>query len=196
MTRKIPFDGIESSAHPSIGVTEPIMPFKSSLSDSQREAVLGELSGLRKFCYSLTGAAADADDLLQITVERILKKGMPEDAHPAKWAYRVCKNAWIDEIRSREVRQRYPQQVAHDEFDSAPSAEQMASGERQISDVAAALEQLPDEQRMTLTLVAIDGKTYAEAAEILEVPVGTVMSRIARARKNLEGILGSKGLET
>jgi len=60
-----------------------------SLGDSQREALLSELGGLRKFCYSLTGNAADADDLLQITVERLLDKGMPEDAHPAKWAYRV-----------------------------------------------------------------------------------------------------------
>jgi RNA polymerase sigma-70 factor (ECF subfamily) len=51
--------------------------------------------------------------------------------------------------------------------------------------VSAALERLPEEQRLALALVAIDGKTYAEAAEILEVPVGTIMSRIARARRNL-----------
>lgn len=161
------------------------MPNKPPLSDSQREAVLAELSGLRKFCYSLTGSPHDADDLLQVTVERILDKGMPADAHPAKWAYRVCKNAWIDELRSREVRQRYPQAIGDGQYETAPSAEATASGERQISDVAAALDQLPEEQRLALTLVAVDGKSYAEAADILEVPVGTIMSRIARARKNL-----------
>ena len=166
-----------------------------SLSDLQRELLLAELGGLRKFCLSLTGSAADADDLLQITVERILDKGMPADAHVAKWAYRVCKNAWIDELRSREVRQRYPQSVASSEGDHSPSAELLASGERQVEAVAAALEQLPVEQRLSLSLVAIEGKTYAEAAEILEVPVGTIMSRIARARKQLMGIYGTENDE-
>jgi RNA polymerase sigma factor (sigma-70 family) len=156
----------------------------SSLSDLQREALLAELGGLRKFCLSLTGKAADADDLLQTTVERVLKKGMPDDAHPAKWAYRVCKNAWIDELRSRNVRQKYPQLVV-DNSEVAPSAEQVADKEIELVAVSAALDNLSAEQRLALTLVAIEGKTYAEAAEILEVPVGTIMSRIARARKQL-----------
>ena len=155
-----------------------------TLGDSQREALLAELGGLRKFCYSLTGNAADADDLLQLTVERLLEKGMPEDAHPAKWAYRVCKNAWIDELRSRDVRQRYPLQAV-ESGETTLSAEQVASSEREIATVSAMLDQLPQEQRLALTLVAVDGKTYAEAAEILEVPMGTIMSRIARARRNL-----------
>ena len=165
-----------------------------SLGDSQREALLSELGGLRKFCYSLTGNAADADDLLQITVERLLEKGMPEDAHPAKWAYRVCKNAWIDELRSRDVRQRYPQQVA-DLDNTALSAEHVANSEREIATVSAMLDQLPQEQRLALTLVAVDGKTYAEAAEILDVPIGTIMSRIARARKHLTELYGSADQE-
>jgi RNA polymerase sigma factor (sigma-70 family) len=155
-----------------------------ALSDSQREVLLTELGGLRKFCFSLTGNPADADDLLQMTVERVLEKGMPEDAHVAKWAYRVCKNAWIDELRFRMVRQKYVQ-VGGEQWDEAPSAERIASGERQIETVSSALGQLPVEQRLALTLVAIEGKTYSEAAEILEVPIGTIMSRIARARKQL-----------
>ena len=150
------------------------------------------LGGLRKFCYSLTGNPADADDLLQSTVERILDKGMPEDADASKWAYRVCRNAWIDEVRARDVRQRYP--AGHpEEIDYEPSAEQQASEEREIAAVSAALEQLPEEQRLALTLVAVEGKSYAEAAEILEVPTGTIMSRIARARKNLAKIWAEQG---
>ena len=158
-----------------------------SLSELQREALLAELGGLRKFCLSLTGSAADADDLLQTTVEKVLEKGMPEDAHPAKWAYRICKNAWIDELRSREVRHRYPQTMGQ-EHEVAPSAEHIASGERQMSAVSNALDKLPEDQRLALTLVAVEGKTYAEAAEILEVPLGTIMSRVARARQNLMDI--------
>jgi RNA polymerase sigma-70 factor (ECF subfamily) len=155
----------------------------SALSDSQREALMAELSGLRRFCYSLTGNAADADDLLQATVEKLLQKGMPEDAHAGKWSYRVCKNVWIDELRSRDVRQRYP--ASQVDEDVSHSTEDVAEGEREIAAVSVALEQLPAEQRLALSLVAIEGKTYAEAAEIMEVPVGTIMSRIARARKNL-----------
>lgn len=154
-----------------------------SLSSSQREALLAELSGLRRFCFSLTGSQADADDLLQATVEKVLDKGMPAEAHPIKWAYRVCKNAWIDELRSREVRQRYPEQAEEPDF--SPSAELVAGQEQALGAVGVALEQLPTEQRLALTLVAVEGKTYAEAAEILEVPVGTIMSRIARARRQL-----------
>lgn len=159
-----------------------------ALSDSQREDLLSELGSLRKFCYSLTGNAADADDLLQVTVERVLEKGMPEDASAIKWAYRVCKNAWIDEVRSREVRQRYPQAV-EEQVEHEPSAERTAGGERDVDAVSRALQELPEEQRLALLLVAVDGKTYAEAAEILDVPVGTIMSRIARARKNLVDVL-------
>lgn len=156
-----------------------------SLSKQQRADLLDELAPLRRFCLSLTGAAADADDLLQATVERVLDKGMPTDADARKWAYRVCKNAWIDEVRSRDVRQRYPQHMGNDDEAEAPSAETSAAGERALEAVSRALDRLPDEQRLALTLVAVEGKSYAEAAEILEVPVGTIMSRIARARKQL-----------
>lgn len=154
------------------------------ISEEQRTALLAGLSGLRKFCFSLTGSAADADDLLQTTVERVLAKGLPLGADATKWAYRVSKNAWIDEIRSRDVRQRYPA-TATDEMITAPSAEESASAEREFAAVSAALRSLPRDQRLALTLVAVEGKTYAEAAEILEVPTGTIMSRVARARREL-----------
>lgn len=154
-----------------------------ALSDIQREALMAELGGLRRFCYSLTGNDADADDLLQATVEKLLSKGIPEDAHVAKWSYRVCKNVWIDELRSRDVRQRQPDMLPGET--QAPSTEAVADTERELDEVSAALDRLPDDQRLALTLVAVEGKSYAEAAEILDVPVGTIMSRIARARKQL-----------
>jgi len=156
----------------------------SLLSESQRSLLLAELGGLRKFCYSLTGNAADADDLLQATVERLLEKGIPDDASVVRWSYRVCKNAWIDELRSRDVRQRYPQLVVDDDNDT-PSAENAAHSERELEAVNVALGEMPTDQRLALTLVVLEGKTYAEAADILEVPVGTIMSRIARARRFL-----------
>jgi RNA polymerase sigma-70 factor (ECF subfamily) len=100
----------------------------------------------------------------------------------------VCKNLWIDELRSREVRTRHANTLgqAGEALElSSPSAETQSSAERSLAAVNEALRQLPEEQRMALTLVAIEGKSYAEAADILEVPIGTIMSRIARARKQL-----------
>lgn len=157
-----------------------------SLNTRQRSDLMSELGGLRRFCLSLTGAAADADDLLQSTVERMLEKGMPEDAHTGRWVYRVCKNIWIDELRARQVRQRHAASVQADEYvEQSPSAEARAGGEQHLAAVNDALMRLPPEQRLALMLVAVDGKSYAEAADILQVPVGTIMSRIARARKHL-----------
>jgi len=157
------------------------------LDNRQRRELLAETKGLKRFCLSLTGSNADADDLLQGTIERLLERGIPDDAHTARWAYRVCKNLWIDELRSREVRTRHANSVTMtgEAFDLSPSAETQSAAELELAAVYAALAKLPEEQRMALTLVAVEGRSYAEAAEILEVPIGTIMSRIARARKQL-----------
>ncbi|MEM1187234.1 MAG: sigma-70 family RNA polymerase sigma factor [Pseudomonadota bacterium] len=162
-------------------------PRNRKLSNRQSEALMGELKGLKRFSLSLTASAADADDLLQATVERLLERGIPEDAHTARWAYRVCKNLWIDELRSREVRVRHVKAAVQsgEAVEVVPSAETQSAGEQTLAAVNRALHRLPEEQRMALTLVAVEGKSYAEAAEILEVPIGTIMSRIARARKQL-----------
>ena len=63
----------------------------ASLTAQQRQDLIEELPRLKRYCLSLTSDPADADDLLQITVERLLEKGMPEDAHVAKWSHRVCR---------------------------------------------------------------------------------------------------------
>jgi len=157
------------------------------LSAEQRSALMGELKGLKRFSLSLTQSEADADDLLQATVERLLERGIPADAHTARWAYRVCKNLWIDELRSREVRLRHATAMAQtsEAFEVAPSAETQSIGESTLARVNDALLRLSEEQRLALVLVTVDGKSYAEAAEIMDVPIGTIMSRIARARKQL-----------
>ena len=154
------------------------------LSDSQKAGLMAELLGLKRFCVSLTGDAADADDLLQLTVERVLERGMPADAHVAKWSYRVCRNLWLDELRSREVRQRYVAAAS-----AADRVQLTSTGDGfdrlELERVDAAMEGLPEEQRSALLLVAIEGCSYAEVAEILDIPLGTVMSRVARARRSL-----------
>ena len=154
------------------------------LSSTQRQAMLDEMGNLRRFCFSLTGHSADADDLLQQTVERILDKGLPEDAHIGKWSFTVCKNLWLDEIRARQVRKRHLK-VPHEE-EIGISAEVEVSVTQEVNNLLEALDNLPKEQRLALVLVTIEGKSYSETAEILDVAEGTIMSRISRARKSLE----------
>ena len=156
----------------------------SRLSKHQNRLLLSESQGLKRFCLSLTGDVADAEDLLQLTVERVLERGMPADAHVAKWSYRVCRNIWLDELRSREVRQRYAATAVASEWVAAESADD-GFGRVELERVDAAMQSLPEEQRSALLLVAVEGRSYAEVSEILDIPLGTVMSRVARARRGL-----------
>lgn len=149
------------------------------------------LPGLRRFAYSLTGSVADADDLLQGTVEKVLLRAPPEGVELDRWAFRVCRNLWIDDCRSRKVRQAAAQQPEL-------SDGQMVDGERatlsqiELAQVNAAMARLPDGQREIIALVALHGLSYQEVSDTLEVPKGTVMSRLARARVALSELLNNE----
>ncbi|OFE12962.1 RNA polymerase subunit sigma-70 [Pseudohongiella acticola] len=142
------------------------------------------LPGLRRFAWSLTQSVHDADDLLQATVERLLKKGVPEGVEVARWAYTVCRNLWIDEYRSRRVRKSVD--VDTDLADAGQiDGENDVQAQMELKQVMQIMQQLPEEQRLTLTMVTVQGMSYLDVAEALEIPVGTVMSRLARARSKL-----------
>lgn len=149
-----------------------------------KELLLENLDALRRFCFSITGSAADGDDLAQGTIELLLKKGVPADVPFLPWMFRVCKNHWIDSLR---VRAR-TQTATADELEShqeTHDGEADAIHRIQVSELERAVEQLDDDQRLVLSLVSVQGFSYREAAETLEIPVGTVMSRLSRARKRL-----------
>ncbi|MEO1014806.1 MAG: RNA polymerase sigma factor [Pseudomonadota bacterium] len=159
-----------------------------------RSALLETLPRLKRFCLVLTRRSEDADDLLQATVERLLSKGVPPDADLNKWAFRVCRNIWIDEVRSRNVRRATP-------IDEAPEpnpldGECAAMARASLTEVRGALESLPEEQREAICLVAMEGYSYKEAAEIMNAPIGTVMSRLSRARAALADALADAPLPT
>lgn len=148
------------------------------------EALLEVLPRVRRFACSLTGNRDDGDDLLQSTVERVLDRGVPDGVDLTPWMFRVCRNLWIDEIRSRTVRR---DAASRPELSagSVVSGEDVALGEVTLREVDEAMLELPEEQRAVLALVAIEGLSYREAAEVLDTPIGTVMSRLARARAAL-----------
>ncbi len=148
---------------------------------------------LRRFAYSLTGSPHDADDLLQNTIERLLSKGVPEDVELAKWAFRVCRNIWIDEYRARKIRNNAAQLPELEE--PTVDGENVIYNEITLGEVNNAMNKLPDDQRSIIALVAVQGMSYKEVADTLSIPMGTVMSRLARARVALSQFLNSSAAE-
>ena len=146
--------------------------------------LLEGLPRLRRFARSLTGSGHDGDDLMQNTVERVLETGVPADADVLRWLFKVCRNLWIDELRAAQVRRRAAEQ-GELMAEPAVSGEDVALGELALREVDRAMATLPEEQRVVLALVAVEGLSYREAAEVIDIPIGTVMSRLARARAAL-----------
>ncbi|AUW59373.1 RNA polymerase subunit sigma-70 [Sphingobium sp. SCG-1] len=145
---------------------------------------------LRRFAASLSRNAADGDDLCQAAIERALRsRGQWQDGTRLdSWMYRIMRNLWIDEARSR---QRAAKTFAPEEA----GAQIGHAGDRDIevavelSDVARAMDQLPPEQREAVSLVLVEGLSYKEAAEALDVPIGTLTSRLVRGRSALIGMM-------
>jgi len=159
-------------------------------SGHRQQELVSILPNLRRFALSLSGTYADADDLLQSTVERVLERGLPDDAELLPWTMRVCRNLWIDEIRSRKVRVNATQDPALSD-DQVVAGEAEVIGKLSLREVQTVLAGMPEEQRAVLELVAVEGYSYKEAAETLDTPIGTVMSRLARARANLAKRIGA-----
>lgn len=150
------------------------------------------LPALRRYAWSMTHSVHDADDLLQATVERLLRKGVPDGADLTRWAFTVCRNLWIDEYRSRKTWQTAeldPEQTEAGQVDG----ESDVQAQMQLKQVMTAMKQLPDEQQMVLNMVTVQGLSYQEVADSLDIPLGTVMSRLARARGKLTEILNLRG---
>lgn len=151
-----------------------------------RTDIVAALPKVRRFAYSLTGNMADADDLLQSACERALRNeaSFQPGTRMESWMYRIVQNLWIDECRRRRVRG-----TAVDPEDAGlsdgGSAARGTEDRMTLEQVRAAMANLPEAQRAVLALVAVEGLSYRETSEILEIPVGTVMSRLSRARDAL-----------
>lgn len=148
---------------------------------STREVLQREVVRLRRFAYSLTTNRADADDLVHDVVIKVLEKGLPERDDPVPWLLTMTKNLWIDRIRQQQVRAR----PGNEDYAPVPSGEAEPFDSLHTERVLDKLQQMPDNLRLVLSLVAIEGLSYQEAAKVLEIPVGTVMSRVARAREHM-----------
>ncbi len=148
------------------------------------------LPRLRRFARALSRNTHDADDLVQVSVERALLHldQLRPEPRLDSWMFGIVRNAWIDETRSRRRRDKLlaPEELGEHVADRASEAP------IQRLSIEAALERLPEEQRLAVALVLIEGLAYKEAAAVLEVPIGTVTSRLARGREALEALLGGR----
>ncbi|PWK54529.1 RNA polymerase sigma factor [Pleionea mediterranea] len=157
---------------------------RSSAYNELQQALAERLPMIRRFAYSLTGSMADADDLVQNTIERVLTRNRPEDVDLTKWLFRVCRNLWIDEYRSQKVRQQATQQPELQQIQSV-DGEKDIHNQLTVEQIIKQMDQLPDDQRSILALIALQGMSYQEAADALAIPKGTVMSRLSRARQSI-----------
>jgi RNA polymerase sigma-70 factor (ECF subfamily) len=149
------------------------------------------LPNLRRFAISLCRSRELADDLVQTACERALanaasfQQGTRFDA----WMFRILRNLWIDEVRKRKTAG--PQEDIEAQVDLAgASGEREAEARLTLKSVAEAIGELSEEQREVLLLVCVEELSYKEAADVLGVPIGTIMSRLARARRNLAEAAG------
>jgi RNA polymerase sigma factor (sigma-70 family) len=144
------------------------------------------LPRLRRLARVLARDLTDADDLVQATVERALihQEQWRPGTRLDSWMFRIMKNAWIDESRSRNRRGKV---FAPEEAGETVGLDGAAAMEARLaaSDVEKAMNRLPDEQRLAVALVLVDGLSYKEAAQVLEVPQGTLTSRLVRGRMAL-----------
>ncbi|TAL86530.1 MAG: RNA polymerase sigma factor [Rhodanobacter sp.] len=157
------------------------------LSQAVREGLIPLLPRLRRLARALAGQVADADDLVQIVLERALTRAAQwrPDAPLDKWVFAIARNAWRDEMRARGR--------SHNLFapeEAGMTAADGSSAPAQKLELAAAVAALPPDHREVVALVLIEGLSYNEAADLLEVPVGTITSRLARARATLQAHLG------
>ncbi|GJE25564.1 sigma-70 family RNA polymerase sigma factor [Methylobacterium organophilum] len=151
---------------------------------SKSPDIVDLLVPLRRYARSLTRDSLKADDLVHDTLVRALesRSNLRPNTNLRTWMMTVLHNVFIDEQRRRRVEARHADALVqmHDEV-ALPAQE----GQVRLAQVREAFERLPEEQRAALHLVTIEGMAYADAAAVLGIPIGTLMSRLGRGRAAL-----------
>ena len=143
---------------------------------------------LRRYARALTGERFLADDLVQDTLERALGKFSlwRRSGRLESWLLSIMHNVFINQLKARVSR---PPETVLDDMTVEPATRGEQSDRLEVRDLNSAVDLLPVEQREVLLLVTLEELSYEETARILDVPVGTVMSRLSRARDRLRQLL-------
>ena len=175
-----------SSGYELAGSSLRLLSGRDPVSAGFADQLITVLPRLRRFARGLSGSISDADDLVQAACERALARQhqFQEGTRFDSWMFRIVQTIWIDQIRSRDVRKE-DGDIAQDRLGSDEPVRR-AEARLALDEVRRALDCLPPDQRTALLLVTVEGLSYKEAAEALQVPVGTIMSRLSRARIALQ----------
>ena len=150
----------------------------------ERAEIAAHIPRLRRYARALAGDSHRADDLVQDTLERALTKFhlWRHGSDLRAWMFSIMHNVFINQLKARR-------ELALDEAAEAMLEGAAQSDPLELRDLDAALRRLPAEQREVLLLVGLEQLSYAEASQALDVPVGTVMSRLSRGRERLRGLV-------
>ena len=165
----------------------------SETSQNIHDEIVLLLPRLRRFARNLVRNPHDADDVVQAAVEKaLLRSGQwRRDARLDSWMFKIVRNTWIDEVRSRGRRDKlFLAEEAGEHVGTQPIDSEITN-----MSVQAAMARIPEDQRVAVSLVLVEGLPYKEAAEVLDVPIGTLTSRLARGRDALQALLGPEGVE-
>ena len=151
---------------------------------------------MRRFACGLSGERDRDDELVQAACERLLKHQhrLQPDTRLDSWLYRVIRNLHLDSLRSASVQDRGVEQMRQVADVSARNADSL-EGEMALHEIQRGMAALSEEHRTVLMLVCVEGLSYRETADILQVPMGTVTSRLVRARKALIEQLGEDSVK-
>ena len=166
-------------------VVERVAPVSKRFSDQ----LIAVLPRLRRFAAGLTRSGSEADDLVQAACERALAREhqFQEGTRFDSWMFRIVQTIWIDQLRARDTRKE-DGDIAEDRLGTDEPVRRVEA-RLALSEVRQAVSRLPADQRITLMLVTVEGLSYKQAADVTGVPVGTIMSRLARARIALQQLL-------
>src|ERR1700740_2290434 len=150
------------------------------------------IPALRRYARTFVRDAGTADDLVQDTLERAISRWHQRrsDADTRSWLFTILHTRAVNHLRRAARREELPLDDAGESDVAVPSTQEDAL---RHDDILAAVGQLPDDQRGVLLLVSLEDVSYAEAAQILDIPIGTVMSRLARARARLLKLVEEQG---
>jgi RNA polymerase sigma-70 factor (ECF subfamily) len=157
----------------------------SLVSQDVQHAILALRPDLRRFALSLTRSADAADDLVQAAYERVLtrQEALEVIEQPGSWMRCIIRTLWIDQKRSSRERLSAP--LEDGEHVGTEDTERALIARSTLAQVRQVMAALPEEQRSALMLVCVNGLSYREAAAALDIPVGTLMSRLFRGRLEL-----------
>ena len=196
ISRNIP-EARALSSRWNIGETpDRAVPNVEPVSKRFSDQLIAVLPRLRRFAAGLTRSASEADDLVQAACERALAREhqFQEGTRFDSWMFRIVQTIWIDQLRARDVRKE-DGDIAEERLGSDEPVRRVEA-RLALSEVRRAVSLLPPDQRMTLMLVTVEGLSYKQAADVTGVPVGTIMSRLARARVALQQLLEAGGGES